>query len=276
MALRGQQPALPTPRYGIASPVFHASGYSAGGFGFVASDLTIVRAAVYLARSAGKSPGRRIVDALVRTVNDGKSFKRERLDLMIAQVVLESGQARTEEGRPGPQTAPEYTRETDSSGHNGRGRGTKGLAIETKTKTQTSLLSPNGESPAPPRKKRREPKPPAEWVAPLEAAVAEFLVAPNRDDGLELADLDVEQRLVLGRIHALRFGACRSDEATNRRRGAQVAAALATMALSVLRDLSVREYLQVAARTYEMHGRPYFDPWFIKAAIPPARMAVAR
>jgi len=74
-------------------------------------------------------------------------------------------------------------------------------------------------------------------------------------------------RIVFGRYHALKFGGCTANEHTNKLKGLQVAAGLASMARSATYGaMTCGEYAGYARKVHaERNGSPWFDVFLIRA-----------
>jgi uncharacterized protein YdaU (DUF1376 family) len=135
------------------------------------------------------------------------------------------------------------------------------IASSSSTSSSSSDSSAANAAVEPAAKGRKVAEPPA-WVDPLRreiAAIAERL----------LRQLTPEQRVLLGRYQAWRFGNYRRSEARNRSRGATIGAAFAKMATSELYgDLTVSEYVEAAAAYDSIRGgSPWTDPFEIRTMI---------
>jgi hypothetical protein len=85
----------------------------------------------------------------------------------------------------------------------------------------------------------------------------------------ELRSLSTDDRVVLGRYHALHFANCTKSESANRAKGASISASLSTLAVSrEFGDFTVAEYV-FKAREYHalIDCRPWFKPWDLKAVV---------
>lgn len=104
--------------------------------------------------------------------------------------------------------------------------------------------------------------PTPQWAIDLEAQVEPLLKR-------ELRTLEIPERFVVARVHALRFANCTRTEARNKSAATKIAAGLATMARSKnYGDLTVRHYLAYGAKLHEMRERtPWFNPWAIEAVV---------
>lgn len=122
-----------------------------------------------------------------------------------------------------------------------------------------ALSIPNGIAPAV-KKRKKAVAEPAAWTAPLVEAVRSIR-------GVELGALTTDQKLLVGRYHALKFGHCCLVESTNVRKGAAIAAVLSAMAASEqFSDFAVYEYLAKAKEFWTISGEfPWFNPWDIRA-----------
>lgn len=83
-----------------------------------------------------------------------------------------------------------------------------------------------------------------------------------------LGDLSLDQRKILGRVHAAIFAGYRRDERKNANKGAALVASLARMANSRFRDLTCREYLLYGLKVLELrNGKPFHSPFDIEAVV---------
>jgi hypothetical protein len=82
-----------------------------------------------------------------------------------------------------------------------------------------------------------------------------------------LCHLTGEQRVTLGRYHAWRFANCTKFEHINRRKGGQIGAAYAAMAVcDQFMDLRASQIIGLCKRyAATIKDAPFFDPWLIKA-----------
>lgn len=122
---------------------------------------------------------------------------------------------------------------------------------------ETSTAS-NGAKPS-----RRKPKavPDTAWVEPL-------LAEARKLQRVAIRDLPADSgRIVFGRYHALKFGGCTANEHTNKLKGLQVAAGLASMARSATYGaMTCGEYAGYARKVHaERNGSPWFDVFLIRA-----------
>lgn len=84
-----------------------------------------------------------------------------------------------------------------------------------------------------------------------------------------LASLTPDERLILGRYHALEFANCTKTEAFNKRHGSQIAGAFASMGRhATYGQITVSQYVAHARRHHaNREESPWFDPWQIKAVV---------
>lgn len=111
------------------------------------------------------------------------------------------------------------------------------------------LPSPSGDGHVPP------------WLEKLREEVAAI-------DRLTLAELSVEQRIVLGRYHAYRFENYAASEAKNRNRGAKHVTPISDLGRSNdYGDVTVAEYRAYLQHLLKATGTLIRSPWALKGAI---------
>ena len=114
----------------------------------------------------------------------------------------------------------------------------------------------------PKRSRTTRGEPDTSWIAPLEKqALALFSV--------RLDAFTKEQRNIAGRYHALRFSNCNREAFRNKEIGRKIAAGLTTLGSnSMYGDMTFKEYVGYAEEIHaQCDGKPWYDPWLIKAAV---------
>jgi hypothetical protein len=99
------------------------------------------------------------------------------------------------------------------------------------------------------------------WVTPLKAAV-------NAMRYVEMKDLTIEQRVLVGRYHAFKFENCTGSETTNRRAGEKhIAQYLLIGTSDQYCSLTVEDYFLALSRVYEANKTLIRNPWDFRGGL---------
>lgn len=100
------------------------------------------------------------------------------------------------------------------------------------------------------------------WVEPVKNAARSLL-------SRTLGSLTAEERFVVARLHAYRFGNCIISESRNRLRASHIASGIVNLGTtSRFRDLTVKEYIQLGDAVLERRGGvPFFSAWEVVGAV---------
>lgn len=133
-----------------------------------------------------------------------------------------------------------------------------------KSSEAPDLFGNEGTKVTPISRKRRTAEKDTSWRAPLVASAQEI-----SNSNRPMSRWSVDERFTWARWHCLMFGNCTADEGRNKTKASDVAAGLASMALS--RDYGTvtgHEYFLLAKAIHEQRNAvPWFDPWLIKGAM---------
>jgi hypothetical protein len=201
--------------------------------------------------AAGIAVSRRSVQAFIR-----KAFDRGFSTDEIAPIVREFKKSGPNGVQAGSEPGPTSVRKTAVSGpkqvraRSSRARVAKVLELEA-----LSLL-PSGKSTAAETKSKIQP----EWVADLKCRLAAMR-------NFELKDLNVAQRVTLGRWHAYAYENFSVSETKNKNRGAKHVAAIAELGRTNLGDVTVEEYCGYMRHLLKTSGALIRSPWALKGAI---------